>query len=156
MYLVGQALALQGVGLGFPRPRSPLLPLPALALDRGGRWCGHWHMLGCNAHLRGTCLPCPSDAFVFQDLLRQRQQLRGKDEEDGEFSAGAPPREAWWPWGDAWGPTGQGERAGGPQLTSSAQRPRPPRAGLSSASRLLCCLDVCLLHKPNSKKRPTL
>lgn len=32
------------------------------------------------------CLPCPSDNFIFQDLLCQRQKLRGKDEEDGEFS----------------------------------------------------------------------
>lgn len=43
------------------------------------------------------CLPCPSDTFIFQDLLCQRQKLRGEDEEDGEFSLCARP---WWAGGD--------------------------------------------------------
>ena len=68
------------------------------------------------------CLPCPSDTFIFQDLLCQRQKLRGEDEEDGEFSlclCSALVGGWRWPAEGQLRLTG-GERAGGNGLSSHA------------------------------------
>ena len=75
MHPVGQPWPHEVLDLGLPGLGAWVLPLPAQAPD--------WRRLMAWAP---QCLPCPSDNFIFQDLLCQRQKLCGKDEEDGEFS----------------------------------------------------------------------
>lgn len=88
MHPVGQPWPHEVLDLGLPGLGAWVLPLPAQAPD--------WRRLMAWAP---QCLPCPSDNFIFQDLLCQRQKLCGKDEEDGEFSLSLSAR-PWWAGGD--------------------------------------------------------
>lgn len=77
------------------------------------------------------CVPCPSGIFVFQDFFCQRQQLCGKDEEDGEFSPCLCP---------LWG--GEGVMAlvdrGGGHLHWTGGKSGRKHSRLTKASKLLC------------------
>ena len=77
------------------------------------------------------CVPCPSGIFVFQDFFCQRQQLCGKDEEDGEFSLCLCP---------LWG--GEGVMAlvdrGGGHLHWTGGKSGRRHTHLTKASKLLC------------------
>lgn len=152
MYPAGQPWPHEVLDLGLPGLGAWVLPLPAQALD--WRWLMVW---------APRCLPCPSDNFIFQDLLCQRQKLCGKDEEDGEFSLSL----------SLLGPGGQVGMSSRRPASLDRRReggwdpdsvPTCVHSSLTRALRLLCrCQDslLCLfnvyfLNKPNCRNRPSL
>lgn len=118
-----------GVSRGFgPAVEDTGRPRPGSCPPAGGA-----ARAGAGAPLRAaTCAPCPSATSVFQDPLCQRQQLCGKDEEDGEFSV------CLCSWrGVAALAAGEGGPAEG-QLPWSGGRSGLEHSHLTKASKVLC------------------
>lgn len=100
-----------------------------------------------------------SDTFLFQALLCQGQQLRGKDEEDGECSLCALLSESW-PGGRLGDPSRStaldrrgwvGARARPPMCTFSSNQ--SPKAALLLLGQFILVLNVSFLNKPSYKNR---
>lgn len=119
-----------------------MAPIPALAEGGLGRLSVQKSCPGA------TRTPCPPGTFVFQDVLRQGQQLCGKDEEDGEFSlclCPSPRGRGPGGWGREAGST-RGETGGQARTFSSLQS---PEAVLRGPEGFRCLLDVYLLNQPH-------